>query len=78
MVCHYHQELLIADSPLNDRQHGDHSHLSGTITDAPEDPTYILGRTETETRRLMLQAELYGRVMQQFLQDAGWARKPTA
>jgi len=39
--------------------------------DAAEDPTYVLGRSETETRRLMLQSELYGHVMQRFLRDAG-------
>jgi ubiquinone/menaquinone biosynthesis C-methylase UbiE len=41
---------------------------------AVADPTYVLGRSERETQRLVLQAELYGRVMRRFLEDAGVAR----
>src|SRR6185312_7869154 len=35
------------------------------------DPTYVMGRSEAETRRLMLQSALYGDVLPRFLQDAG-------
>jgi len=61
----------MAVSPVNDYQRRTGSHRAGADRDAPEDPTYVLGRSETETRRLMLQSELYGHVMQRFLRDAG-------
>lgn len=32
--------------------------------------TYVMGRSESETRRLMMQAQMYGRVMHRFLDDA--------
>src|SRR6186997_1951169 len=38
---------------------------------ATETPTYTMGRTETETRRLMLQARIYHQLTHRFLSDAG-------
>jgi SAM-dependent methyltransferase len=35
------------------------------------DPTYVMGRSEAEARRLMLQARLYDRITRRFLADAG-------
>jgi ubiquinone/menaquinone biosynthesis C-methylase UbiE len=35
------------------------------------DPAYVLGRSEAEARRLMLQAQIYDRVTRRFLADAG-------
>jgi ubiquinone/menaquinone biosynthesis C-methylase UbiE len=35
------------------------------------DPTYILGRSETEAQRLMLQARLYDRITRRLFADAG-------
>lgn len=61
----------MAASLVNDHQRGTGSHLAGAGRDIPENPTYVLGRSETETRRLMLQSELYGDVMERFLRDAG-------
>lgn len=37
------------------------------------DPTYVMGRSEAEARRLMLQARLYDRITRRFLEDAGLA-----
>lgn len=37
------------------------------------DPTYVLGRTEAEARRLCLQAQLLDPITRRFLQDAGLA-----
>ncbi len=36
-----------------------------------QEPTYVLGASDAETQRLMLQADLYGRTTRRFLQDAG-------
>ena len=38
---------------------------------ACDDPVYVMGRSEAESRRLMLQARLYDRITRRFLQDAG-------
>jgi ubiquinone/menaquinone biosynthesis C-methylase UbiE len=35
------------------------------------DPTYVMGRTEAEAQRLMLQSQLYDRLTRRFLADAG-------
>ncbi|HET7093793.1 MAG TPA: methyltransferase domain-containing protein, partial [Thermomicrobiales bacterium] len=37
------------------------------------DPTYVLGRTEAEAQRLMLQSRLFDRLTRRFLADAGIA-----
>ena len=37
------------------------------------DPVYVMGRSEAEARRLMLQAQLYDRLTRRFLADAGLA-----
>jgi SAM-dependent methyltransferase len=37
------------------------------------DPAYVMGRSDAEARRLMLQARLYDRITRRFLQDAGLA-----
>src|SRR5688572_7884767 len=71
MSYHCHQEFLMADSLVNDHQRGHGAYLAVADRDAFEDPTYVLGRSDTETRRLMLQAELYGHVMERFFRDAG-------
>jgi len=38
---------------------------------AREDPVYVMGRSEAESQRLMVQARLYDRITRRFLQDAG-------
>lgn len=40
---------------------------------AVADPTYVLGRSEAEARRLMLQARLYDGITRRFLAEAGLA-----
>jgi SAM-dependent methyltransferase len=40
---------------------------------ALRDPAYVMGRSEAESRRLMLQAQLYDRITRRFLEDAGLA-----
>lgn len=42
-------------------------------TSVRQDPAYVMGRTESEARRLMLQAQLYDQLTRRFLQDAGLA-----
>lgn len=37
------------------------------------DPTYVLGRSDAEARRLMLQSRLFHRISRRFLADAGIA-----
>lgn len=37
------------------------------------DPVYVMGRTDAEARRLVLQAQLYDRITRRFLADAGLA-----
>ena len=37
------------------------------------DPTYVLGRSDADTRRLMLQSRLFHRISRRFLADAGIA-----
>ena len=37
------------------------------------DPDYVMGRSEAEAQRLMLQAQLYDRITRRFLADAGLA-----
>ena len=37
------------------------------------DPVYVMGRSEAEAQRLMLQARLYDRITRRFLADAGLA-----
>ena len=46
------------------------------IPDRPTraDPAYVLDRSEFETRRLMVQAELFGQFTRRFLEDAGLTR----
>lgn len=61
----------MADSPVPDHKRSTGSHRASAGRDTPEDPTYALGRSKTETRRLILQSDLYGDVMQRFLRDAG-------
>ncbi len=41
------------------------------------DPAYVLGRTEAEAQRLMLQSRLYDRLTHRFLADAGIAKGMT-
>lgn len=36
-----------------------------------KDPTYLMGRSESETRRLISQSNLYGRFTRRLLEDAG-------
>ena len=36
-----------------------------------KDPTYLMGRSEAETRRLISQSKLYGRFTRRLLEDAG-------
>src|SRR4028118_618134 len=36
-----------------------------------KDPTYLMGRGEAETRRLISQSKLYGRFTRRLLEDAG-------
>jgi hypothetical protein len=43
------------------------------VQTAIADPTYVLGRSENEARRLMLQAQIYDRITRRFLSDAGLA-----
>lgn len=38
-----------------------------------EDPTYVMGRSEAESERLRLQAQLYDGLTRRFLEDAGLA-----
>jgi SAM-dependent methyltransferase len=38
---------------------------------AVQDPAYVMGRSQAEARRLMLQARLYDRITRRFLVDAG-------
>lgn len=44
---------------------------------ALQDPAYVMGRSEAEARRLMLQARLYDRITRRFLADAGLAKGMT-
>src|SRR5438046_1077078 len=37
------------------------------------DPAYVMGRSEHEARRLLLQARLYDSITRRFLEDAGLA-----
>lgn len=39
-----------------------------------KDPTYLMGRGEAETRRLISQSKLYGRFTRRLLEDAGMER----
>ena len=41
------------------------------VQTAMADPAYVMGRTEAESRRLMLQSRLYDRITRRFLEDAG-------
>lgn len=43
------------------------------VQTAIADPAYVMGRSEAESRRLMLQSRLYERITRRFLEDAGIA-----